>query len=109
MYLLLGQERALLLDSGDAETLPLNQTLDQLIGELPLLVLHSHSHGDHKRGDEQLKSRANTQVIDTDLAAVQAQLGLKKLADRDGPTKPWWTRHRHHPQPRPPRDRHQPV
>lgn len=77
MYLLLGSRRALLLDTGDAEQLPLSQTLDQLIGDLPLLVLHSHSHGDHKRGDPQLKSRPNTHVINTDLTSIQQSLELQ--------------------------------
>lgn len=77
MYLLLGSRRALLLDTGDSEALPLSQTLDQLIGNLPLLVLHSHGHGDHKRGDAQLQSRPNTQVISTDLDSVKQGLGLQ--------------------------------
>jgi glyoxylase-like metal-dependent hydrolase (beta-lactamase superfamily II) len=76
MYLLIGQDKALLLDSGDSTLLPLSATLDALIGDLPLLVLHSHSHGDHRRGDELLATRANTIVMGTDLATIKHTLHL---------------------------------
>lgn len=59
LYLLIGQERALLIDSGaiaDPAWMPLAATVMELLprrdgAKLPLLVAHTHSHRDHREGD----------------------------------------------------------
>jgi hydroxyacylglutathione hydrolase len=50
LYLLLGDERALLLDTGTGHA-PLRPLVEKLAGERQLVVAHTHSHGDHVGGD----------------------------------------------------------
>jgi glyoxylase-like metal-dependent hydrolase (beta-lactamase superfamily II) len=79
MYLLLGSRRALLIDSGDVREparAPLAQTVQGLLpgkgaARLPLLVLHTHGHLDHREGDEQLRALPNVEVVGTDLEHVR--------------------------------------
>ena len=84
MYLLLGDDRALLLDTGatdNPEIFPLFTTVRSLIGERSLLVLHSHSHGDHRQGDEQFTGQADIELVAPNAAGLQAFL---EVADRTG-------------------------
>jgi glyoxylase-like metal-dependent hydrolase (beta-lactamase superfamily II) len=84
MYLLLGDDRALLLDTGatdNPESFPLYTTVRSLIGERSLLVLHSHSHGDHCRGDEQFTAQAGVELVAPHTAGLRAFLDA---ADRTG-------------------------
>ena len=88
LYLFLGDDRALLLDTGateDAATFPLRATIDQLLAEwlvdhpraeYPLVVAHTHGHGDHVAGDGQLRNRPNTTVVAKDLDSVRAFWGF---------------------------------
>jgi glyoxylase-like metal-dependent hydrolase (beta-lactamase superfamily II) len=71
LYLLFGQDRALLLDTG-AGGLKIRPTVDRLIAEwqamhggraVHLVVAHSHSHGDHHAGDDEFRDRADTEVV----------------------------------------------
>ena len=72
LYLLFGKDRALLLDTG-AGGLLVRPTIDRVIDEwtaehhlnaaLPLVVAHSHGHGDHHMGDAEFKDRAKTTLI----------------------------------------------
>lgn len=50
LYLLLGDERALLLDTGTGHV-PLRPLIEELAGERELVVAHTHGHGDHVGGD----------------------------------------------------------
>jgi hypothetical protein len=50
--------------------------------DYPLLVLHSHSHGDHVAGDGQFADRPRTTVVDARLATVAHYLGLTADVDR---------------------------
>jgi hydroxyacylglutathione hydrolase len=54
LYLLLGSERALLLDTGTGDT-QLRRLVDELLAghDLELVVAHTHAHGDHVGGDDQ--------------------------------------------------------
>jgi glyoxylase-like metal-dependent hydrolase (beta-lactamase superfamily II) len=88
LYLLFGNDRALLLDTGataDAERFPLRRTVDELVdGWLrdhpregyELVVAHTHSHGDHKAGDPQFAGRPRTTVVGHEVADVRAHFGL---------------------------------
>jgi glyoxylase-like metal-dependent hydrolase (beta-lactamase superfamily II) len=51
LYLFLGSERALLVDTGAGPVDTATQVL-KLTGGKPLLVAHSHGHGDHVAGDK---------------------------------------------------------
>jgi hydroxyacylglutathione hydrolase len=84
MYLLVGSSKALLIDTGDVadpKLMPLAQTVLGLLptsGEsrLPLLVVHTHRHLDHRAGDAQFERIPNTQVVGFELSAVQKYFGL---------------------------------
>ncbi|EWT00077.1 beta-lactamase [Intrasporangium oryzae NRRL B-24470] len=88
LYLLLGNERALLLDTGDFVDplrMPLRTTVDRLLGEwlahhprdtYPLVVAHTHGHGDHVGGDGQFADRPDTTVVGRDVDAVRAHFGF---------------------------------
>lgn len=55
LYLLLGRDRALLLDTGTGH-IPLRPLVDQLAGDRELVVAHTHGHGDHVGGDGEFDS-----------------------------------------------------
>src|SRR5262245_50076903 len=79
MYLLIGSSKALLIDTGDVadpNQMPLAKTVVNLlpgdgVSKLPLLVVHTHRHLDHRAGDGQFSQLKNTQVVGFDLDAVR--------------------------------------
>ena len=71
IYLLFGDEKALLIDSG-AGNVDLRSMVDQQIEawledtgrqNIALVVMHTHAHGDHVAGDEQFMGRADTAIV----------------------------------------------
>jgi len=90
LFLLFGNDRALLLDSGatkDPDRFPLRATVDRLIGEwlaehhraktdYDLVIAHTHGHGDHVAGDEQFAGRPHTTIVNRELDAVQSHFGF---------------------------------
>ena len=88
MFLLFGNDRALLLDSGataDPRRFPLRETVDGLVDAwlaqhprpgYELVVAHTHGHGDHVAGDAQFADRPDTTVVAREVEAVQAFFGL---------------------------------
>lgn len=85
LYLLVGSERALLLDTGavrSAEVCPVRRCVDDLlpVGR-PLVVAHTHGHGDHVSGDDQFADRPETTVIGPDLTAVVDAWGFAHWPD----------------------------
>ena len=75
IYLLVGQTSALLIDSGATGSTKLRETVRGMIGTLPLVVAHTHAHGDHTAGDGTFANQPNTTVIGTSAGAVQAAFG----------------------------------
>ena len=79
MYLLVGSARALLIDTGDIanpDQMPLEKTVMGLLpqdgpAKLPLLVVHSHRHLDHRAGDGQFQGVPNVQVVGYDIDSVK--------------------------------------
>ena len=64
LYLLAGDERAVLLDTGAPADPWVRAVVDDLIGEeTPLIVAHSHAHSDHVAGDDEFRSRPGTDVL----------------------------------------------
>ena len=84
LYLLLGSKEALLVDTG-ARGADISKTVGELVrrksaheeNPLPLLVVHSHGHGDHTAGDTALRGRAATRVIAAQPQAIMEYFGLK--------------------------------
>lgn len=84
LYLLVGANRALLIDSGDvaaAKDMPLARTVRSLLSDNgasppPLLIVHTHGHLDHRSGDVQFEGQADAEIVATDLAHVTQKFGF---------------------------------
>jgi len=88
LYLLFGNDRAILFDTGataDPQTFPLRSVVDGVIGAwldthprpgYRLVVAHTHAHGDHIAADAQFADRPDTEVVGPDLPAVEAFFGF---------------------------------
>src|SRR5262245_47482832 len=83
IYLLVGRNKALLIDTGavaDAKTMPLAETVTSLLATAgskgPLIVVHTHGHLDHRSGDDQFRSLPDVEVVPTDLDSVKGRFGL---------------------------------
>jgi hydroxyacylglutathione hydrolase len=97
LFLLFGNERALLLDTGateDPELFPLRVTVDALVASwldrhpregYELVVAHTHGHNDHVAGDGQFADRPATTVVPREEDAVRS---FFQLAARDSPSVP---------------------
>jgi hydroxyacylglutathione hydrolase len=80
MYLLIGSTKALLIDTGDiadSNVVPLAETVMRLLpgegsAKLPLLVVHTHRHLDHRAGDAQFTHLSNAQVVGFDIESVRS-------------------------------------
>ena len=76
VYLLVGAQSALLLDSGATSSATLRDAVLPLAGGKPLLVAHSHAHGDHVMGDATFTGRAGVTVVARNQGAIQAAFGI---------------------------------
>ena len=86
LYLIFGEERALLEDTGagDADTavvvLPLLERWSERNGRespIPLTVVHSHSHGDHVAGDQQFENLPGVEVVAPVVGDIQVAFGIE--------------------------------
>lgn len=86
LYLLIGSSKALLLDTGavaEPEQMPLATTVRGLVREasgsdLPLIVAHTHRHGDHRAGDAQFEGMRGTVVVPIESDAMRAYFGFDR-------------------------------
>lgn len=88
IYVLIGQHTALVVDTGAIESpaeSPIYDTVQSLIAqhsddvsadEKQILVVHSHSHGDHTKGDVQFFEKENVEVVGTSQTAMTRRLTL---------------------------------
>lgn len=92
MYLLVGSTKALLIDTGDVadpKQMPLAQTVLALLpaqgqsdaqsdqhAKIPLIIVHTHGHLDHRLGDSQFAHLSNVEVVPTDLDHVRKYFGF---------------------------------
>jgi hydroxyacylglutathione hydrolase len=83
IYLLIGKTKALLIDTGavaDAKIMPLAQTVISLLenrgSKLPLMVVHTHGHLDHRSGDDQFRVLPDVKIVPTSLESVKSRLGI---------------------------------
>ena len=85
LYLLFGQERVLLLDTGAGKTDVAQVVRDQIdqwsqrngSRHPTLVVAHTHAHGDHISGDADFKALAGATVVGTASAVVQTFFGFR--------------------------------
>jgi glyoxylase-like metal-dependent hydrolase (beta-lactamase superfamily II) len=84
IYLLLGSAKALLIDTGDVENpkeMPLADTVSGLLpmvgsSKMPLLVVHTHRHMDHRAADPQFTGLPGVEVVPAFLEDVQKHFGF---------------------------------
>ncbi|MEP0200804.1 MAG: MBL fold metallo-hydrolase [Halioglobus sp.] len=79
MYVFIGDERALLIDTGATENptdFPLYDSVRALIGDKKLLVVHSHGHRDHRSADIQFRDIDGVALVDTHLPALIEKLSI---------------------------------
>lgn len=84
LYLLFGPDRALLQDTGAGETNVaeiVNQTIAEWLRRngresIPLVVVHSHRHGDHISGDAQFTRKRNVTVVPLTIEEIQKAFGI---------------------------------
>ncbi len=93
IYLLIGDKTALVLDTGatkSAAEFPLYDTVRALIkqrsehdggAEPDILVIHSHSHGDHRRGDSQFTDKPNVTLVAPTHAAMIEFFSFREWPD----------------------------
>ena len=84
LYLFFGKDRAMLQDTGAGET-NVAEIVSQTIAEwckrngresIPLLVTHSHGHGDHISGDAQFAGKPGTTVVPLSVEGTQKAYGI---------------------------------
>lgn len=84
IYLLVGSKKALLIDTGaiaDPSKMPLAETVMSLLpnegADFPLIVVHSHSHGDHRMGDQQFILLPSVELVPTEPADMRSFFGFE--------------------------------
>lgn len=94
LFLLFGNTRAVLVDTGATESadfLPVRRTVDGLVerwladhprDDYPLLVLHTHGHGDHVAGDAQFADRPDTVLVPADRSSAWEFFGFDEDPDK---------------------------
>ena len=84
LYLLFGNDRAILFDTG-AGMVDVPAAVDGIIKQwlakhqrttIPLIVAHTHGHGDHVAGDAQFAGRTDVTLVQKDTASVRAFFGI---------------------------------
>ena len=92
LYLIFGKERALLLDTGagpaqtyDAVYRVVNRWLEKNgRTSIPLVVTHSHGHGDHIEGDGQFRGKPGVQFVEPTVAGAKEAFAIKSWPDTNG-------------------------
>lgn len=84
LYLLFGSDRAILFDTG-AGGVDVAGAVNGVIeawcrknnrASIPLIVAHTHAHGDHVAGDAQFANRAGITLVGKDTQSVRAFFGI---------------------------------
>jgi hydroxyacylglutathione hydrolase len=90
MYLLIGSEKALLIDSGATDDPRLTTELTGLVGSyltrpdgsrLPLVVAHTHGHRDHRAGDAAFAALPLTTVVPHEGEGMRQFFGFQRWPD----------------------------
>lgn len=86
IYILVGEDKVLVLDTGaieDQSDFSLYQTIQSVLGQKTLeakeiLVIHSHSHSDHYRGDTQLLGKPKISLVKPSGDDVKSFFGFSR-------------------------------
>jgi glyoxylase-like metal-dependent hydrolase (beta-lactamase superfamily II) len=89
LYLLIGTEKALLIDTGAVAApgqMPLANTVLELLpgdsdSKLPLLVVHTHGHSDHTAGDPQFLDLPSVEIVSTESSEMRRFFGFDDWPD----------------------------
>ena len=93
IYVLIGKETVLILDTGapeTAENFPLYETVQKLVEEQSgevnesprkLMVIHSHSHRDHYSGDSQFAGKPNVTIVEPNYGSIIQSLQFENWPD----------------------------
>jgi glyoxylase-like metal-dependent hydrolase (beta-lactamase superfamily II) len=92
LYLIFVKERALLVDTGAgaSDAGPFTQKLIAKWAKanqraaVPLMVVHSHAHGDHIAGDKGFAGMPDVTLIPADVAAEQKAFGIDRWPEQIG-------------------------
>ncbi|HEU0054842.1 MAG TPA: MBL fold metallo-hydrolase, partial [Longimicrobium sp.] len=91
LFLLWGDEAAMLIDTGGEPDaggdFPLRETVEALLAKrppVPLLVAHTHSHGDHVFGDRYFADRADTRIVGHAVEEVAKEYGIARWPEGVG-------------------------
>ena len=113
LYLIFGEKKALLEDTGvasaeDKSVIPTAPVIMDLMAKwaerknhapVSLVVIHSHSHGDHTAADAQFKEMPGVQFIAADAAGDSEGGRNRDVAHRSRPDRFGEPHHRCHPLP----------
>ncbi len=86
LYLIFGSDRALLEDTGAGQVDTASEVMDVVSQwakrnkkeSMPLIVMHSHAHGDHTAGDAQFKDKPNVQFVAATVPEIQKAFGIAR-------------------------------
>jgi hydroxyacylglutathione hydrolase len=86
LYLIFGKDRALLVDTGagPVDTAVFVEKLIAKRGKIPLIVVHSHAHGDHVAGDKGFAGLPEVTLIPAAVDAEQKAFGIVNWPDQPG-------------------------
>ena len=93
LYLIFGRDRALLEDTGAGKQVQTGKAVAEVIAQwcarrgrtsIPLLVTHSHSHGDHVSGDAQFAAMANATMVPMTLDGMREHFGIAHWPEEIG-------------------------
>ena len=86
LYLIFGSDRALLEDTGAGQQVDTSSAVIEVIAgwakrnkkeSVPLIVMHSHGHGDHTAGDAQFKDKPNIEFVAATVPEIQKAFGIE--------------------------------
>jgi len=92
LYLIFGKDKAMLMDTG-AGTTELAGFVDQLIARwcerkkrpsIPLMVMHSHGHGDHVARDSQFRNKSGVEFVPAEVEAVKKAFSIRNWPEDIG-------------------------
>jgi YVTN family beta-propeller protein len=86
LYLIFGSDKALLEDTGAGQVDTSSVVMDVIAqwarrnkkDSVPLIVMHSHGHGDHIAGDAQFIDKPNIQFVAAAVPEIQKSFGIER-------------------------------